>query len=75
MKPEYIDITNATHWIPEKNKTGNNDTDITINKHYRIYYDSKNNEYYIIDDNNRQSLVYLWQNGRYIIVTDKLHVN
>ncbi|CAM3018390.1 hypothetical protein PASE110613_12630 [Paenibacillus sediminis] len=60
-------IEEATHWLPtfddEMEECG-----ITPYQLYRIFQDRYENEFLIMDDSNEFSLIYLWHNGRFVVV-------
>ncbi|MCG5252464.1 hypothetical protein P4U99_27640 [Brevibacillus agri] len=62
-------VEEATHWLA----TFDDDIgecEVTPFQLYRIFYDKYDDEHLIVDDNDIFSLIYLWHNGRFVVLEE-----
>ncbi|MBD1379109.1 hypothetical protein [Metabacillus arenae] len=61
------DITKASHWLAKEDEN-NEFSNVTVGNLYALKYDEREHEYYIIDDEDRYSLIFLCHEGDFVIV-------
>lgn len=61
------DIEKATHWKASKDEEVGDFAKVTPGICYPLYYDEVEMEYYLIDDEDVQSTVYLVHEGEFVI--------
>ncbi|MFP3391783.1 hypothetical protein [Brevibacillus sp. SIMBA_040] len=64
-----VNVEEATHWLPTfDDEIG--DCEVTPFQLYRIFLDKYGDECVIVDDEKNFSLIYLWHNGRFVVLEE-----
>lgn len=62
-------VEDATHWLAEfDNDIG--ECEVTPYQLYRLFLDKYGEECIILDDEKNFSLIYLWHNGRFVVLEE-----
>ncbi|MDR9507582.1 MULTISPECIES: hypothetical protein [Brevibacillus] len=62
-------VEEATHWLATFDDAID-ECEVTPFQLYRIFHDKYDDEHLIIDDNGNFSLIYLWHEGRFVVLEE-----